>query len=123
MDFQSDSFYNEWITDLTRFSFDGYNKNRLLKPTRLQKIGDILYVWNISWDYFFQELKNTKKFLKKFRIFLGETIDLETLTVIKRNMANIGSSDICYTDLNFSNEIPIWILDINFMIIKIYYLT
>jgi hypothetical protein len=92
---------------LTRFSFDGYNKNRLLRPTHLYKSGDILYVWNISWDYFFQELKNTKKTFKNIRVFLGEALDLETLAVLKKNMASIGSSDFCYTDHNFSNEISL----------------
>lgn len=82
-------FYNEWITDLTRFSFDGYFNSRLLIP-----LETINYISNkkttiskkvgISWESALVKLYKRKNLLKSYlRVFLGEFLDLEFLTSIR----------------------------------------
>lgn len=83
-----------WITDITRYSYDGFNNFRLLNPL-INKEGKYL---SLSW------LK-TYKFLSKILIsnninfILGNFLDIETSIILKK-IYSLSSSNIT---INYSN--------------------
>lgn len=67
-----------WISDITRFSFDGFKYSRILYPF-LKKDNSLL---NISWFNVIYFLK--KNIGKKINFILGNFLDLESIFLVKQ---------------------------------------
>jgi len=76
-------FFNEWITDVSRFSYDGFFYNRLKTPMKVDHKNGILFLWRVSWDFVFSNiLSYTNSFKFHFKSILGDFLDLELLTTL-----------------------------------------
>lgn len=88
-------FLNEnWITDLTRFCYDGYQNNRITEPF-LNVNGSFL---KKSWLNIFYNLKIIEN--KKLNFLLGDFLDIETLFLIKKISNKIGNFSVNITNIN-----------------------
>lgn len=73
---------NTWISDKTRFAFDGFKRQRLVTP--LQKVNNefVSQTWEALFDSS-SDLSVATKNAKGVTFFLGNHLDLETLKVIQ----------------------------------------
>jgi NADH-quinone oxidoreductase subunit G len=80
----------EWITDKTRFCYDGLNKQRLSKP--MIKLNNRLL--NVSWKnvFLWLSVKLIKLKSTKFFGFTSSLTDLESIIVLKDFLNKNGSS-------------------------------
>lgn len=84
---------NSWISDKTRFAYDGLKRQRLITP--LQKSDTDNTFAAKLWDELFEEkssLQLTKNKVNSLSLFLGNHIDLETLKVIHTYTQQIQQS-------------------------------
>jgi len=110
-------FFNEWITDVTRFNFDGYQSKRLIEPVRVEFFNNLLYVYKISWTKFCRDCCNTTKFnIKNISIFIGEFLDLYALVTIKKFLQSVGHSSIKLTDNNLLLDLPFFDFRQNYLV-------
>ena len=105
-------FFSEWLTDLSRFSHDGYFSNRLKTPMKVDYKNNIFFVWRVSWDFVFSNLLSYNTFFPlNISLILGDFLDLELLTTIsllnKFYKNKLGNSlDIIYSGNGIFNEFP-----------------
>jgi NADH-quinone oxidoreductase subunit G len=92
---ENDNLNEEWISDKTRFAFDGLKYNRIMNPY-IKKNGKFS---KISWKDAFQILKE-KIFTsnpKKISVYTGKFTDCETIFALKKlceklNITNLSSN-------------------------------
>lgn len=86
-----------WISDLTRFCYDGLKNNRLIFP--YLKKNDIFLIKNWSSILFY--LKNIFQKRKRINFILGNFLDIETIILLKKIITKIGNYSI---KINFNNN-------------------
>jgi NADH dehydrogenase (ubiquinone) Fe-S protein 1 len=91
----NNSLNEEWITDKARFSYDGFKRQRLLKPfVKINK--DSSSFSETDWPASFSLLKDKLNFSNSQIGFItGKFADLESLIVAKELLYSYGSSNIC----------------------------
>lgn len=89
----------EWISDRTRYAYDGLNNQRLDRPyVRDAQSGKLK---EASWDQAFAMIAEKLKGLKGTEIagLVGDLADLESITVLKDLLGALGSPHMdCRTD-------------------------
>ena len=82
----------EWISDKTRFAYDGLKKRRLDVPM-VKRDGKLEVA---TWKEAFEAIANKVKGLdgKKIGAIVGDLADCEAMTVLKDLMASLGSPNI-----------------------------
>lgn len=86
---QNDDVNEEWISDKTRFSYDGLKYQRLDKPY-IRKNGQLVAV---SWEEVFDHLADHFESMKgeNFASLVGDQADLESITALKDFTTALGS--------------------------------
>lgn len=90
----NDNLNENWITDITRFSFDGFKNNRLYFPYLKVENVFLLKNWIDIFIYLVKKIKN-----KKINFFIGNFIDLETAFILKKITNKYGNFSL-KCDLN-----------------------
>ena len=82
----------EWISDKTRFAYDGIKKRRLDRPY-VRKNGKLE---EASWGEAFAAVKNGLKGVKGDEIagLVGDTADMESMFALKGLLASLGSNRV-----------------------------
>ncbi len=89
----------EWISDRTRFAYDGLNSARIDRPYIRDKDSGKLI--EATWDEAFAFIKKKMKNIKGENIaaLVGNLVDLESIVALKDLMENLGSPNMdCRTD-------------------------
>lgn len=82
----------EWISDKTRFAYDGLKVQRLDRPY-VKKDGKLTQVsWDEALTVVAQKLKNTKA--SKIAAIAGDLADCESMLILKDVMQKLGSGNI-----------------------------
>ncbi|WFW29826.1 MAG: NADH-quinone oxidoreductase subunit NuoG [Wolbachia endosymbiont of Menacanthus eurysternus] len=82
----------EWISDKTRFAYDGLKVQRLDKPY-IKKDGKLIPVdWNRALTAAAEKLKNTNP--NKIAAIAGDLVDCESMLLLKDMMHKLGSTNI-----------------------------
>jgi NADH-quinone oxidoreductase subunit G len=89
----NDKVNEEWISDKTRFVFDGLRRQRLDKPY-LRKNGRLVAV---SWDEALEEATNAIKD-KKFASVVGDLVSTESIYALKLLSEKLGGNYECRVD-------------------------
>ena len=102
----NDSLNEEWISDKTRFCFDALKTQRIGSP--LAKFENKFV--KISWQNFFVQNSNVLKSLLELNseqvLFVcGNTLDLETIQILKKMTENFGIRLISEDYLNTGNHL------------------
>ena len=81
----------EWITDKTRFFWDGLNNQRIDKPYK--RVDGILKPtsWKSALELAKEKISNSKS--EKISALSGDLVDIETVYALKKLMKNIGSDN------------------------------
>jgi NADH-quinone oxidoreductase subunit G len=84
----------EWISDKTRFNYDGLRYNRLDQPYARAKKGAELKA--TTWKNAFSAAKKALKGLKKDNIgaIIGDLADMESILALRDLLSGLGSSNI-----------------------------
>jgi NADH-quinone oxidoreductase subunit G len=92
---ENDNLNEEWISDKTRFAFDGLKYNRIMNPV-IKKDGKFQ---KISWNDGFDILKEKifKSNPQKISVYTGKFTDCETIFALKKlceklNITNLSSN-------------------------------
>jgi hypothetical protein len=95
----------DWISDITRFSYDGFYEQRLSWPykrcllTKLLLPRTWIYIWNnLREDFYSLNFKN------KINFFLGNFIDAETSIILKKLTNIYGNYNIYTNQVNYSSN-------------------
>jgi len=99
----NDTLNEEWISDKTRFSFDGLKNQRIGNP--FVKTGGKLNAinWENSLEIFVDNLKNTvKEDPNTALIVCGNQVDLETSTLLRDFALNLNVPFLIENDLKSS---------------------
>ncbi len=94
----NESLNGEWITDKTRFSYDGLKKQRLLHP--LEKHDVTGQYSQISWEDAFSRISNKINSSTKMSYLVGDLVDLRSAWMLKTFMNYFTSTK---NVTNFSN--------------------
>jgi NADH dehydrogenase (ubiquinone) Fe-S protein 1 len=99
----NDTLNEEWISDKTRFSFDGLKNQRIGNPF-IKKNGKLsLENWENSLEFFVENLKKTiKSNPNEALIVCGNQIDLETSALLKDFALNLSIPFLVENDLKSS---------------------
>ena len=81
-----------WISDKVRFSYDALNSNSLEAPLVRVREQTLVFSWQKTLDTLARSLE--KAGLDKMAIFVGASVDLETLWVLSRLMKSCGITHI-----------------------------
>ncbi|MFP3032445.1 MAG: molybdopterin-dependent oxidoreductase, partial [Wolbachia sp.] len=88
----SEEVNEEWISDKTRFAYDGLKVQRLNQPY-VKKDGKLAPVdWNEALTVAAKKLKNTKS--NKIAAIAGDLADCESMLLLKEVMQKLGSGNI-----------------------------
>ena len=81
----------EWITDKTRFFWDGLNNQRIDKPYK--RVDGILKPtsWKSALELAKEKISNSKS--EKISALSGDLVDIESIYALKKIMKNIGSDN------------------------------
>ena len=81
----------EWITDKTRFFWDGLNNQRIDKPYK--RVDGILKPtsWKSALELAKEKISNSKS--EKISALSGDLVDIESIYALKKLMKNIGSDN------------------------------
>ena len=88
-----------WISDITRFCFDGFKNNRLISPYLKE---ENKFFIRKNWSFILYYLKNILQNKKRINFILGNFIDLETIILLKKISNKLGSFSI-KVNLNNNN--------------------
>lgn len=91
----NENINEEWITDKVRFSYDGLKKQRIFDPC---------FIYDFGWGPIRKEKAEWPEVLPEIAFALGkqdnslaivsgENVDFETISISKRLLNNLGSSD------------------------------
>lgn len=112
----NETINDEWISDKTRFAFDGVRKQRLESPSFFLQSDQTICNWNHIFDYinfFINENLSNSFNLKKNKNLVGlygQLSDLESIYFYFQFLTKLGSSDIQYNNslLSINNDIPLF---------------
>ena len=92
----------EWISDKTRFSYDGLKYNRLDRPYIRKK--DILK--EVTWDEAINFVGNKIKKIKgnKMAAVIGNQVDCESIILLKDLFNSLGSKNLLCSENNASYQ-------------------
>ena len=81
----------EWITDKTRFFWDGLNNQRIDKPYK--RVDGILKPtsWKSALELAKEKISNSKS--EKISALSGDLVDIESIYALKKLMKNLGSDN------------------------------
>ena len=92
-----DEYYNEWITNKSRFIYDSFNIQRLYYPKIKLNFKFIILSWKLALLIFINLLiKNFNKFIN---IICGSFINLELCLIIKSFFLSYSCNNINYYEL------------------------
>jgi NADH-quinone oxidoreductase chain G len=98
----NDFLNQEWITDKIRFCYDGLKIQRLTTPFYKNNVSGLI---PCSWDYAFSLLSNCfYNVSNSIDFYMGEMLDIHTLTMLKLLTDNISLSSNFIID-NYHNNI------------------
>lgn len=107
-----DTLNEEWISDKTRFSFDGLKNQRLGSPYALRtsspdsKVDTREIKWKVALKIFDSELqKALVENPENVLIVCGNTLDLETLGKLKHISDTLGNTLVTEDFLNLENDL------------------
>lgn len=101
---QNDSLNEDWISDKTRYAFDGLKKQRIIDPAIFIENKQISVKWLDILNYFNYytniNLKENlyKKEAQKINALFGNLADLESLYFLFQFLNELGSSNIQYSN-------------------------
>jgi len=100
-----DDINEEWISDRTRFSYDGLKKQRLTQP--LIRVDGKLVATH--WEDALESISNTLAQFTGSQVgaVAGDQADAETLTAMKDFLARAADSDLFYTEEEFCGNTDI----------------
>lgn len=97
----NENINEEWITDKVRFSYDGLKKQRLSSPFIKNRKG---LLEKCNWSQIFSSLVSRIQVSEgSIAIISGEGIDVETLSIAKSFLNNLGS-DSFYSSKEFNEN-------------------
>ena len=101
----NENLNENWITDMTRFGFDGFKYNRLTYPLLKKQDLFIIQSWLDIYNFLKLKIKG-----KKINFILGNFIDFETILLLKKISVKYGN----YTfNCNINNNLN-YFLNIDF---------
>lgn len=93
----------EWISDKTRFAYDGLKRQRLMQPMMKNSVGQLDYSdWERTLFYVAQKLRQTSP--SQIAAVAGQLVDAESLLATKDLLNRFGSEN-CFTEENFSGTV------------------
>jgi NADH-quinone oxidoreductase chain G len=96
----NDNINEEWISDKTRFSYDGLSIDRLSNPLFFQK-SFVSIDWEQAFEVFFLSIcNNIYNLEKKINIIFGKDVELESVLVLKYFFNKLNCFSLYY-DNNF----------------------
>jgi NADH-quinone oxidoreductase subunit G len=90
--YTNEDINEEWISDKTRFFYDGLKYQRLDRPYIKQKNKLEETSWEIALNVFAERIKKTKA--KKIGAIAGDLTDVETMFVVKDYLKALGSYNV-----------------------------
>ena len=95
----------EWISDKTRFSYDGLKYNRIDKPY-IRKNGELVEcTWDEAFDCIVNKIKKINT--KKIAAVIGNQTDCESIILLKELFNKLGSDNLLCSQNNANyNSIP-----------------
>jgi len=98
---------SEWLSNRTRFSYDGFQNSRVDKPMLRRNS----YLIPTTWDYILNYLSKVLKYThmqNNFGILYGSSVDILTLVALKQFNTKNGNSNIASTKYNFKINIDFY---------------
>lgn len=89
--FYNDSINEEWISDKTRFFYDGLKYQRLDRPMIKGKGKLIECNWEVVLNALAQKINSTKN--NQIGAIAGDLTDVETMLVVKNYLEKVGSKN------------------------------
>lgn len=94
---ENESINQEWISDLTRFSYDGIYKNRIESPL----VNGEKSTWNKAFDEILEDLHEVNP--KKVAALVGDSLSVEDIYSFKEFFTKtVGSNNIDYRANGFN---------------------
>lgn len=88
----NDDINEDWISDKTRFAFDGLKNQRLDRPY-IKKEGRLIpSTWGEAFEVITQKLNDTDP--KDIGAVIGTNVDLESIYMLKQLMERLGSDNM-----------------------------
>lgn len=112
-----DEFYNEWITNKSRFINDSFNIQRLYYPKIKLNFKYIILSWKLILLIFINLL--IKNFTKFINIICGNFINLELALIIKSFFLSFSCNQIYYNELTKINPDLRYMYLLNYSMINI----
>lgn len=89
--FNNDNINEEWISDKTRFFYDGLKYQRLDRPMVKSKDRLVECNWDVALSTLAQKISSTNA--NKIGAIAGDLTDVETMLVVKNYLEAIGSGN------------------------------
>ena len=96
----NDEINEEWISDKTRFSYDGLKFNRLDKPYIRKENQLIESSWDEALNFIKTKLKKIQK--EKIAAVIGNQVDCESIILLKDLFKTLGSDNLLCSQNNSS---------------------
>ena len=85
----------EWISDKTRFSYDGLKRQRLTKPMVRDEKGNLVAVeWLEAFDYIKKNVNEASMESNEVAGIVGGLVDVETIFTLKKFISQYDSSTV-----------------------------
>jgi NADH dehydrogenase (ubiquinone) Fe-S protein 1 len=85
----------EWISDKTRFSYDGLKRQRLTKPMVRDEKGNLVSVeWLEAFDYIKKNVNEVSMESNEVAGIIGGLVDVETIFTLKKFISQYDSSTV-----------------------------
>ena len=94
----NDEINEEWISDKTRFSYDGLKFNRLDKPYIRKENQLIESSWDEALNFIKTKLKKIQK--EKIAAVIGNQVDCESIILLKDLFKMLGSDNLLCSQNN-----------------------
>lgn len=103
----NDSLNEEWISDKTRFSFDGLKVQRIGQPfSRKDSVSFSKIKWQKALNIFLESFETVLRKNPENALFVcGNNLDLETLLLLKKVGQSLGVSVISENFLNTNQDL------------------
>lgn len=97
----NENINEEWISDKTRFAFDGLRQQRLYEPLLKGSDGTFVVIqWKHAINLIFEQL-NKIKFPNKLGAIIGAQADLESVILLNYLIKKYNGNFIDFTDFDF----------------------
>ena len=98
----NDEINEEWISDKTRFSYDGLKFNRLDKPYIRKENKLIESTWDETLNFIKKKLKKINK--EKIAAVIGNQVECESIILLKDLFKMLGSDNLLCSQNNASYQ-------------------